>query len=82
VTSVKFQGDVDSAEDLGRFLQQGRLLAGMSQRELASKLGVSQRYVWEMESGKSSVFLDRLFSFLRETDVRLIAELTDERTAG
>jgi transcriptional regulator with XRE-family HTH domain len=76
---MKLQGNIDSAEDLGRFLQQGRLLAGLSQRDLADKLGVSQRYVWEMESGKRSVFTDRLFNYLRATNIGLIAELTDDR---
>lgn len=76
---MKLQGNIDSAEDLGRFLQQGRLLAGLSQRDLADKLGVSQRYVWEMESGKRSVFTDRLFNYLRATNVNLIAELIDDR---
>lgn len=78
---MKFQGSIDSAEDLGRFLQQGRLLAGLSQRELADKLGVSQRYLWEMESGKPSVFTSRLFDYLRQTNVQLIAELDDDRVA-
>jgi Predicted transcriptional regulator len=78
---MKLQGDIDSAEDLGRFLQQGRLLMGMSQRDLADQLGVSQRYVWEMESGKPSVIMDRLFAYLHTTNVRLIAEVdTDERS--
>ncbi|MGH1524037.1 helix-turn-helix domain-containing protein [Leifsonia sp. L25] len=76
---MKLQGDVESAEDLGRFLQQGRLLAGLSQRDLAARLGVSQRYVWELESGKPSVLMDRLFAYLHATDVRLIAEIDTDR---
>ncbi|MEO6827170.1 MAG: helix-turn-helix transcriptional regulator [Microbacteriaceae bacterium] len=73
------QGEIDSAEALGGILQQGRLLSGMTQRELAKRLGMSQRYIWEIESGKPSVLMSRLFAVMRETGVRLFAELDDER---
>ncbi len=60
-------------------LQQGRLLSGMSQRELAEQLGVSQRYIWEIESGKPLVFLTRMFAVMRATDVKFFAELDDKK---
>lgn len=75
---MALSGPVNSADDLGRMLQQGRLLSGLSQRELAARLGVSQRYVWELESGKPSIVMTRLFQALRETGVHLIAEVDDE----
>ncbi len=76
---MKLQGNVESAEDLGQMLQQGRLLSGLSQRELAERLGTSQRYIWEIESGKPSIFTDRIFAFMRATGVHLIAEMNDDR---
>lgn len=71
---------VKSPESLGRILQQARLLAGLSQRELAEQLGTTQRYIWEIESGKPSIFVDRLFAMMRETGVELTA--TIEPKAG
>lgn len=56
-------------------LQQGRLLRGMSQRELADRLGIGQKWVWQMESGKPGLFTERLFDMLRATGVHLYAEV-------
>lgn len=76
---MEYQGTVSSAESLGRILQQARLLNGLSQRELAARLGISQRYVWEIEAGKPSIFMERLFAYMQETGVELTAriKLTD-----
>lgn len=69
------RGEVPTAEALGRMLQQGRLLRGMSQRDLAQELGIGQKWVWEMENGKPGLLTDRLFRMLRTTGVRLYAEV-------
>ena len=47
---------------------------GISQRELAKMLGISQKWVWEMEQGKPGVLMDRLFMILEKTGVILSAE--------
>ena len=60
---------------LGQAIQQGRLAKGYSQRELAKKLGVSQKWIWEMEQGKPGILMDRLFRILDSVDVALLAEL-------
>ncbi|HLT60006.1 MAG TPA: helix-turn-helix transcriptional regulator [Microlunatus sp.] len=76
---MAYTGRVSSAESLGRILQQARLLRGLSQRELARRLGTSQRYVWELESGKPSILMDRLFAAMRETGISLTATVdTDD----
>ena len=59
---MTYTGKVTSAESLGRILQQARLLSGLSQRELARRLGTTQKYVWELEAGKPSILMDRLFA--------------------
>jgi HTH-type transcriptional regulator / antitoxin HipB len=73
---VAYTGKVVNAESLGRILQQARLLAGLSQRELAQRLGATQKYVWELESGKPSILMDRLFAAMRETGMELTATIT------
>lgn len=74
-----FTGKVTSAESLGRMLQVGRREAGLSQRELADRLGISQRYVWELESGKPTKYTERLFDVLRATGIQLWAEVPEQR---
>lgn len=69
------RGDIPTAEALGRVLQQGRLLRGLSQRDLARELGIGQKWVWEMENGKPGLLTERLFRMLRATGVRLYAEI-------
>src|ERR1700751_3403963 len=70
---MAYTGKVTSAESLGRILQQARLMSGLSQRELARRLGTTQKYVWELEAGKPSIVMDRLFAAMRETGMELTA---------
>lgn len=72
---MHYEGQISSPEALGRFLQQARLLNGWSQRELAARLGTSQRYIWEIESGKPSIYTERLFAIMHETGVTLSAAI-------
>jgi HTH-type transcriptional regulator/antitoxin HipB len=76
-TMTRYRGRIRTAEDLGRILQQGRMVAGRSQRQEADDLGISQRYVWDLESGKPSLVMERLFAMLRHNGVELYAELDD-----
>jgi HTH-type transcriptional regulator/antitoxin HipB len=75
---MAYTGKVTSAESLGRILQQARLLSGLSQRELARRLGTTQKYVWELEAGKPSILMDRLFAAMRETGMELTATITPQ----
>ncbi len=72
---MEYTGKVTSPESLGRILQQARLLQGMSQRELAERMGTTQRYIWEIEAGKPSIFTERLFAMMRATGVELSATI-------
>ncbi|KQR15890.1 helix-turn-helix domain-containing protein [Cellulomonas sp. Leaf334] len=60
--------------DLGDFLRDRRQQRGLTQAELADELGISRRYVVEIEQGKPSLYTDRLFAVLRELDIVLKAE--------
>lgn len=71
------RGEVRSAEALGRMLQQGRLVSGLTQRELADRLGTDQKYIWALESGKNTIILERIFAIMRETGVRMYMEIDD-----
>ncbi|RFA10788.1 transcriptional regulator [Subtercola boreus] len=65
--------------DLGLALQQARLGRGLSQVELAGELGISQRSISEIESGKTTIYLRKLFDLMGATGVELTATwATDE----
>ncbi|UFS58390.1 helix-turn-helix domain-containing protein [Subtercola endophyticus] len=75
------RGTINSPDELGRMLQQGRLLKGLTQRELAQELHVTQRYIHEMESGKPTLYADRLFDFIRATGLTLAVEIDEGEDA-
>lgn len=79
---MEFTGKVTNAESLGRILQQARMLRGLSQRELAERLGTTQRYIWEIEAGKPSILMERLFAMMREVDVELSATIRSPKIHG
>ncbi|MCL2781417.1 MAG: helix-turn-helix domain-containing protein [Actinomycetia bacterium] len=63
-----------SAADLGRFLAELRAERGLTQAELADELGISRRYLYEIEAGKPILYTDRLFATLRVLGARLTIE--------
>ena len=73
-------GSVTTPQALGRLLQQARLSQGLSQRQVADQLGISQAYVSELESGKTSLALTRVFEIMRLTGMTLMAEISEGST--
>jgi transcriptional regulator with XRE-family HTH domain len=69
------RGEVKNAEALGRMLQQGRLVSGLTQRDLANRVDTDQKYIWALESGKNTIILERIFAIMRETGVRMYMEV-------
>lgn len=73
------KAQIRDPEALGRILQQARLRNGLTQKELADKLGLRQADIWQMESGQTTKYAQRLFDLLRATGIRLHAELETEQ---
>ena len=73
---------IKNSYTLGQVIQQGRLEQGFSQRELAEMLGISQKWVWEMEQGKPGILTDRLFSILEKVGITLSAEFEAKDIEG
>jgi len=59
---------------LGQVIQQSRMQQNLSQRDVAKALGISQKWVWEMEQGKPGILMNRLFEMLKATGITLYAE--------
>ena len=72
------RGEVKGPEGLGRMLQQGRLVSGLTQRDLAARLETDQKYIWGLENGKNAIVLERIFAIMRETGMRMYMEVDDE----
>ena len=72
---------VKDSYTLGQIIQQSRMQQNLSQRELAGMLGISQKWVWEMEQGKPGLLTDRLFLMLQKTGVTLYAEFNVEESS-
>lgn len=52
------RGEVKGREGRGRILQQGRLVCGLTQRDLAERLETDQKYIWGLKSGKNTIVLE------------------------
>lgn len=60
--------------ELGRRLAILRAQRGLTQRQVAEALGISRRYLSEIEAGKPSLYSDRLFRLLDLLHAGLIIE--------
>ena len=74
---MSYRATVSNPAALGLALQQARLAARMTQRDLAQRIGTSQRYIWELESGKESAVLTRLIDALRETGATMYVDVPE-----
>lgn len=67
-------GRITSAADLGFFVQKIRTSHNLTQRQLAEQLGITQRYLSELEAGKPKRADDKYFTVLSKLGVKLTAE--------
>lgn len=72
------QAIVDSPADLGRLVKHTRERHGISQRDLAGRLNVTQRWLSELESGKGKQINERYFAVLAALGIRLTASVVDD----
>ena len=72
---MKLSTKIKDSYTLGQVLQQSRMQQGLSQRDLASLLGINQKWIWEMEQGKPGLLMDRLFAIMEKTGVTMLMEI-------
>ena len=57
---VKGQEDPEREHEVGTFVRQRRLSAGLTQQQLGELAGVGKRFVVELEGGKATLRLDKV----------------------
>jgi len=65
---------ITGPESLGRLIQQARTSSGQTQTDIAQELGISQRAITEIETGKATIQMRRLFDLLKMTGASLSGE--------
>lgn len=68
---VASQGDTQALDGIGGRLREERVRAGLSQRELARRLGLSASLISQLESGQSRPSVGTLYSIVTELGVSL-----------
>lgn len=71
------QALVSSTQDMGRLVRHVRTRHGLTQRELAARLGVTHRWLSELESGRGKQMNDRYFAVLAQLGIRLTGTVDD-----
>ena len=71
-------GNINSTEDLGRAVVAARLAHGMTQSQLAAAMGLTQRYVSELENGKSKTLSTKLFDLLDQLGIQLAFRIAED----
>jgi HTH-type transcriptional regulator/antitoxin HipB len=69
---------IASPADLGRLVRHTRESHGITQRDLAARLGVSQRWLSELEAGKGKQINERYFAVLGALGIHLRATVSDD----
>lgn len=72
------RASISSPADLGRLVRHIRLENGLNQRELSARLGVSHRWLSELESGKGKQLNERYFEILDMLGIQLYGEVDDD----
>ena len=68
---VATQGDPEPLDEIGERLREERARAGISQRELARRLGLSPSLISQLESGQSKPSVATLYAIVTELGVSL-----------
>ena len=68
---------VYNAASLGTAIRYFRKSEGLSQGELAERVGISRYYLTALENGKETEHLQRILALLRELGLRITVDRAD-----
>lgn len=66
---------ITSVEDLGREVNKLRLSQSFTQKELANLIGSGNRFVVDLERGKSTIQLGKVLDLLQKVGVKMYLEV-------
>lgn len=72
---------ITSSQDLGRILARARRAKDLSQRQVAARLGVTQKWISNVEQGKSRAWIDKVLELAHFLDVQVLAIESSEVAA-
>jgi transcriptional regulator with XRE-family HTH domain len=70
--------EIRRSEDLGLAVSEARRALGLTQAQLAERSGIERTYLAKLESGLSTLLLDRTLRLFRRLGARLVVELPDD----
>jgi len=70
----KTSKQIKSSQDIGKVLASARKAKGLSQREAAARLGVTQKWISNVEQGKSRAWIDKVLELAHFLGVRVFTE--------
>jgi transcriptional regulator with XRE-family HTH domain len=73
-TTVERSFRIYNPKVLGIALSEARRSAGLTQLELSDRIGVDRSYLSEMENGKETEQLRRLFQVLRKLNIKMLLQ--------
>jgi len=74
--------EIRRPQDLGLAVSEARRIAGLTQAQLSDNSGVDRTYLAKLESGLSTLLLDRAIRLLRRLGARLVVELPTAGAVG
>lgn len=72
---------IRTPKDLGHLIRDNRTRNGMTQAELASRVGVSRKWIIDLERGKPTAVLSLAFRTLRVLGLEVDAKSQSEKRA-
>lgn len=66
---------VESAADVGALIRQARQAAGMTQQQLADRVGTTRQWVIRLEQGRNGTAINTALIALEELGLEMVAQL-------
>ncbi|MES2962054.1 MAG: helix-turn-helix domain-containing protein [Pseudomonadota bacterium] len=64
---------IQSCQDLGALIQQARKSQNFTQKQLAALCGVGERFIIDLEKGKSTCAIDKALGIAKMLGIKLTA---------
>lgn len=83
--SIKFPYHTPIPKHLGKVIKDVRKNQGMTQQDLADNTGTSAKFISDVERGKETVQIDKVFDLIRALNLKIYVTdkpLVEEETNG